>query len=158
MREEAGHRSGAPARGAQPPASSRKIERAAVPESADAGVMKRRKLLSITYKKGPTKDAPKQEKTAPPPASAGAVLETRYFLCMYTKRSNKKHKVYEDGVISVEGNIVKLFDMEAKMLGKTNTYTAQNLSDLHSGNELVVGAKVWFEKKKMRKKKKRFES
>ena len=62
-------------------------------------------------------------------------------MCMYTKRSNKKHKVYEDGVISVEGNIVKLYDMEAKVLGKTNTYTVQNLSDLHAGNELFVGAK-----------------
>jgi DNA repair and recombination protein RAD54B len=68
-------------------------------------------------------------------------VEARYFMCMYTKRSTKKHKVYEDGVIAVEGNIVKLFDMEAKMLGKTNQYTIANLSDLHAGNELFVGAK-----------------
>src|SRR5262245_40996702 len=62
-------------------------------------------------------------------------------MCMYTKRSTKKHKVYEDGVISVEGNIVKLYDMEAKVLGKTNQYTIANLADLHAGNELFVGAK-----------------
>ena len=99
-----------------------------------------RKLLSIQYKAGPTKEKAVGSSAASsgPPAEE---LETRYWLCMFTKRSNKKHKVYEDGVISVQGNIVKLFDMEAKQLGKTNTYTVHNLSDLHSGNELFVGAK-----------------
>ncbi len=59
----------------------------------------------------------------------------------YTKRSQKKHKTYEDGVIVVRGSIVKLFDMEAKMLGQTNSYSVANLLDLHAGNTLVVGAK-----------------
>jgi DNA repair and recombination protein RAD54B len=87
----------------------------------------------------PGKDAPKAESKEKEKESAGG--EARYWMCMYTKRSAKKHKVYEDGVIAVEGNVVKLFDMEAKLLGKTNQYTVANLSDLHAGNELFVGAK-----------------
>ncbi len=135
-----------------------KSERASVAEAAESGVVKRRKLLAITYKKGPSKHfffcsvscshqaclkgATKSEtkSDAASPVIAPGV-EAKYFMCMYTKRSTKKHKVYEDGVISVEGNVVKLFDMEAKVIGKTNQYTAANLADLHAGNELFVGAK-----------------
>lgn len=113
----------------------------------EAKVQKRRKLMAISYKKGPTGtgSTTSTSKAASMIRSKVAANEptipARYFLCMHTKRSNKKHKVYEDGVISVEGNIVKLFDMDAKMIGKTNTYSVHNLSDLHPGNELYVGSK-----------------
>lgn len=118
-----------------------RAEGTALVDANQGAVLKRRKMMSISYKKT---DGPKSAPSAAEPSksvSPVVSVEAKYFMCMHTKRSNKKHKVYEDGVISVEGNIVKLFDMEAKMLGKTNSYTAQNLSDLHAGNELVVGAR-----------------
>ena len=119
-----------------------------VVEAAESKVQKRRKLMAISYKKGPTGVASKSSSSAARAVAAKKAnlgeeptIPARYFMCMYTKRSNKKHKVYEDGVISVDGNIVKLFDMDAKMIGKTNSYSVQNLSDLHAGNELYVGSK-----------------
>jgi hypothetical protein len=119
-------------------------------DAAQAGLVKKRKLLNISYKKGPTSTTTSttttstaSNKTAKStPSSTTDTPVERYFMAMFTKRSNKKHKVYEDGVIAVCGGIVKLFDMEAKLLGKSNGYTAQNLSDLHAGNELFIGGKV----------------
>lgn len=42
----------------------------------------------------------------------------RYFTVFYAKNSNKKHKNWMDGVITIKGRHVELKDMEAKSLAQ----------------------------------------
>lgn len=64
--------------------------------------------------------------------------ETLYFAVMYTKRSKKKHKVYQDGMIIVKNDRkVELQNEEGKKISSANFATA--LGGLKDGNSLEIG-------------------
>ena len=55
------------------------------------------------------------------PLSSGPKPEPRYYKCLYTKRSNKKHKSYQDGVLTCVGRTCTLQNFEdGKQLSKAN--------------------------------------
>ena len=98
---------------------------------------KRKQLLSIKYSDKKSRTTSKIEEKN----EVESTEPEKYFTVMWCKRSNKKHKTYSDGLLSVQGNLCKLFDMEAKLLGKTNTYSAKTLNELKNGNTLEIGGK-----------------
>lgn len=82
--------------------------------------------------RAPVRIAPAVE--APVEAAPGGP-KGRYFSCMHTKRSTKKHKTYDDGVLSFSGTHATLFDMEGKQLAKT----LSKHTDYQSGAQFDIG-------------------
>ncbi|PRP86391.1 hypothetical protein PROFUN_05532 [Planoprotostelium fungivorum] len=62
-----------------------------------------------------------------------------YWKALYTKKSNKKHKVFEDGILCIKDRTVSLKDMEGKQMSKTAQYSAATLSSLITGSTLGIG-------------------
>jgi hypothetical protein len=59
----------------------------------------------------------------------------------WTKRSNKKHKQFNDGILIIKNRTCFLKDMEGKPLGQTSSYSIKTLSDLKEGNSLEISSK-----------------
>ncbi|KAJ4457140.1 putative DNA repair and recombination protein RAD54B [Paratrimastix pyriformis] len=61
------------------------------------------------------------------------------FRVMHTKSSAKKHKVYDDGVVTLKGRSCALYDMEGKVVAKSMvTFPPETL---HEGNTIYFGGK-----------------
>ena len=126
----------------EPPNEEKKSSMGISKALSVAKTKKKRQLLSIKYgdkkaKIAKVNDTSKKEEVE----SANGEATEKYFAVMWCKRSNKKHKTFQDGVLVVKGNSCVLFDMEAKNLGKTTSYTEKTLTDLKNGNTLVIGTK-----------------
>lgn len=71
-------------------------------------------------------------------ASAAAPVETeKVFTAMYCKRSNKKHKTFEDAVLVLLGRRATLKNMENKQIG--TTILSFSTAGFGQGSELSVG-------------------
>eukprot|EP01083_Nonionella_stella_P268865 909211_1 len=66
------------------------------------------------------------------------MVEPKYYSVMYCKRSNKKHKSYQDGVLIVCGNKFTLKDMEGKDIGRPSTL--HRMAELGEGSEFYMGS------------------
>ena len=66
----------------------------------------------------------------------------RYLTCVFTKKSNRKHKKWEgDALLKVGTRSVILIDMEGKEIGRSSGYKVTELSELEDGGKLDVGGK-----------------
>ena len=73
---------------------------------------------TVSHKQNPAMQTAKQQSTV------------TYWTCMYTKRSQKKHKIYEDGVVELVPNVnCTLYDMSQKVVAKTRTRFTRLLDD-----------------------------
>ena len=70
----------------------------------------------------------------------------QYFHCSYAKRSRKKHKNYEDGVLILYKNKYVITDLEGKQVLKLVDHTIQDLKPEEtlelSSKEVVVGERI----------------
>jgi superfamily II DNA or RNA helicase len=74
--------------------------------------------------------------------AAAAAEEIEVFRAMWTKQSNKKHKVYSDGVVIIRGGVLcVLKDLSGRDIAQTRQYGRSALADLKMGSLLEVGAK-----------------
>jgi len=72
--------------------------------------------------------------------AAAIASKRQIYEVLHTKRSNKKRKIWDDGVLVVVKNKAHLFDMDGKEIGKTSYRSNEEL--IPDGSTLEVGGKL----------------
>lgn len=91
------------------------------------------KLLTTTAKKTEVTATPSEEKAN----QSGEIL----YEVLWTTRSPKMHKTYDNGTMKVLGNRCTVFDSEGTQLASSISYSAEKLADLKEDDDLRIGDK-----------------
>lgn len=92
----------------------------------------------ITPISSSSKEAPKNStETSPSKNGDSALIVYKIF---HTKRSNKKHKNWDEGILTIKGTLCTLKDMHGTDLAKSSSNSLKSLKELESGKTITVGA------------------
>ena len=89
----------------------------------------------ITPISSSSKEAPKNSTETSPSDSTLIVYKI-----FHTKRSNKKHKNWDEGILTIKGTLCTLKDMYGIDFAKSSSNSLKSLKELESGKTITVGA------------------